>query len=80
MVHSCRLALSIFLFSPTHNVLHKTLILHLRAFISSYKYRILSNALADVSDDNRERACSRLSVVGDESENKREKNDAGLQS
>ena len=28
---SCSLPLSIFLFSPTHNVLHKKLILHLQA-------------------------------------------------
>ena len=34
---SCSLPLCIFLFSPTHNVLHKKLILHLRAFMRSYK-------------------------------------------
>ena len=54
VAHSCSLPLSIFLFSPIHNVLHKRLILHLRAFMRSNKYRILSDALADVSDNNRE--------------------------
>ena len=34
---SCSLPLSIFLFSPTHNVVHKKLILHLRAFMRSNK-------------------------------------------
>ena len=32
----------------------KKLILHLRAFMRSYKYRILTYALTDVSDNNRE--------------------------
>ena len=50
---SCSLPLSTFLFSPTHNVLHKKLILHLRAFMHSYKQSILPDALAHVSHRNR---------------------------
>ena len=37
VARSCSLALSILLFSPTHNVfIHKKLILHLRAFMRLY--------------------------------------------
>ena len=54
---SCSLPFSIFLFSPSHNVLHKKLILHLQAFMRSY----IPNALADVSDKNREIAPLSLS-------------------